>query len=124
MPKVDITIRNRTYAISCDDNQEEHVRFLAGRLSKRIDILATQLGTSNDYMYLLMTALMLEDRVYEMEKHLHASDESKHALESAYHTNAEAIKAEAAGEANETLAQSISGIADYIETIAKKLETV
>lgn len=77
MPKVDISINGRLYAVACDEGQEARVRDLAGMLEERVRALAgpSPVGAVGETQILVLAGLMLADELTETKAHL----ESHHA---------------------------------------------
>jgi len=62
MNVIEIAIGHKTYKISCNPGEEEHVKKLAGRLNERFNKLEASLGDkASDNMILVIIGLMLED---------------------------------------------------------------
>ena len=103
MPVVSVSIRNTNYPIACDSGEEEKLQLAAHRLDKRVRALATNLPkTPQDIQLLLMTALMMEDEIFELKN---AAREADSAL---YIDNA--------------VSEAIDAVTDYIENLANTLE--
>lgn len=104
MPTVNVSIRGNIYQVACDAGQEAHLEQIASTLNKRLNLLASTLGTASDSMLLVMTALMMEDELTELKKLRGPS------------------AAEYSHQTEEWIADTFNSLAEYIETIAKKLE--
>ena len=67
MPKVDISINGRLYAVACDDGQENRVRELAGMVDSRVKQLTGPgpIGGVGETQILVLAGLMLADELSE-----------------------------------------------------------
>lgn len=67
MPKVDININGRLYAVACDDGQENRVRELAGMVDSRVKQLTGPgpVGGVGETQILVLAGLMLADELSE-----------------------------------------------------------
>ena len=99
MPEVNVTIGNRNFALACNEGEEPHLEAAAKLLSAEADTLQAQIGRVTEARMLLMSGLMLADkikelewqarasaeRVKEMEGQLRAAEVRNSALAAAYH---------------------------------------
>lgn len=67
MAEVTVRISGRAYKIICDDGQEQRVSSLAQRIDREASALAASGGQVTEARLLLMSALMLADRLDEAE---------------------------------------------------------
>jgi cell division protein ZapA len=65
MPQVTVVLNDRSYTVSCDEGDEDHLRELAQNLDKRVRALAETVGQVGDSRLLAMVALMLLDELGE-----------------------------------------------------------
>lgn len=65
MAQIDVTINGRSYPISCDDGQEDHLRALAAYVDKRVQELVNKLGQVGDLKLLVMASLLIADELSE-----------------------------------------------------------
>lgn len=67
MPKVDISINGRSYAVACDDGQQDRVRELAGMVESRVKQLVGPgpVGGIGETQILVLAGLMLADELSE-----------------------------------------------------------
>ena len=67
MPKVDISINGRLYAVACDDGQENRVRELADMVDSRVKQLTGPgpVGGVGETQILVLAGLMLADELSE-----------------------------------------------------------
>ncbi len=67
MPKVDITINGRLYAVACGEGEEDRVRELAGMVDSRVRQLVgpNPTGAVGETHLLVLAGLMLADELSE-----------------------------------------------------------
>jgi cell division protein ZapA len=63
-----VKILNRDYQIACGDGEEKKLIELAKKLDKRLQDNARIFRGANESMLIVMTALMLEDYVQDLEQ--------------------------------------------------------
>lgn len=73
MAEVSVRISGRPYQILCDDGQEDRVAMLAGRIDAEATALARAGGMVTEARLLLMSALILADKLDEAETALAAA---------------------------------------------------
>ena len=108
MPEISLNINERSYQVTCDDGQEEHLRRLAGHLDERIQGLVGAVGQVGEGRLLVMASLMVADELFEAYK-------ENHALKAANGG------AEEEGEGEGAAAAALETCAQRIETIAARL---
>jgi cell division protein ZapA len=67
MPEVTVDIAGRSYRLGCGVDEEEHLTGLAAMLDTEARKLLRQFGQMSEGRLLLMTALMVADRLAEAE---------------------------------------------------------
>lgn len=114
MAQVTLKINDRSYEMTCDDGQEEHLHKLAGHVDDRMRELAGQVGQVGEARLLIMASLLLADELYDAYRQIHDM-------------NAAAAEAEAAvpeadnGSAPEAAAATLARFAERIEAMAARL---
>ena len=93
---VEITVNKQIYKIACDEGQEDHIKNLSLLINDEIEKLISSLGQVGDARLLLMTCLIIADKLKE-----------------------EPNKVES--ENHDSLAEEIKTIAQRIELVADKL---
>ena len=73
MPEVDITIGGRTFAVACQDGEEQYLLSAAEMLDTEARALIDQIGRIPEPRMLLMAGLMLADKTAGLEEKLAAS---------------------------------------------------
>lgn len=70
MPLVNVTVNDRSYAIACDEGEEDHLRELASHVDSKVRELAESVGQAGEPRLLLMAALVIADSQVELRAHL------------------------------------------------------
>jgi len=65
MPKVDISINGRFYAVACDEGQEARLNDLAGMIDQRVRLFAGPVSGIGETYALVMASLMMADELAE-----------------------------------------------------------
>lgn len=73
MAELDVMVAGRSYRLGCEDGQERHLASLAVALDAEARAIAGQTGAMSEAKVLLMTALMVADRLSEAEAALKAA---------------------------------------------------
>ena len=98
MPEVNVLIGTRNFILACNEGEEPHLEAAAKLLSAEADTLQSQIGRVTEARMLLMSGLMLADKVKELEWEVRASVERVKELEAqlrAAEVRAEALVAAA-----------------------------
>ena len=93
---VEITINKQIYKIACDEGQEDHIKNLSLLINDEVEKLVSSLGQVGDARLLLMTCLIIADKLKE---------EPNKVLSENYDSLAEEIK---------TITQRIELVADKL----------
>ena len=67
MPLVNVMVNERSYAIACDEGQEEHLRKLATHVNQKARELMKSAGQPGEQRLLLMAALLIADEYFETQ---------------------------------------------------------
>jgi cell division protein ZapA len=67
MPEVTVDVAGRNYRLGCGVDEEEHLTKLAGMLDTEARALLRQFGQMSEGRLLVMTALMVADRLADAE---------------------------------------------------------
>ena len=62
---VEITINKQIYKIACDEGQENHIKNLSLLINDEVEKLVSSLGQVGDARLLLMTCLIIADKLKE-----------------------------------------------------------
>ena len=101
MPQTTLTVNGRDYEIACGPGEEAHLAKLADVINGHINNLSQQVGQVGEARMLLMTALILADKVDEYEE--------------------EGVSLAASAELEQAENQ-VAGMVDRIEKIAAQLK--
>jgi cell division protein ZapA len=107
MSVVDVRVGTRNFQLACENGQEEHLSGLASEIDKKLRMLSKQMRTNNEPMLLLMTALMMQDELNEIDRQGGGLEES--------------IK-EISKKKDDEMAEMVNTIADYLEDLIGKVE--
>ena len=66
MPEVNVTIGGRNFVLACNEGEEPHLQAAAKLLSTEADTLQSQIGRVPEARMLLMSGLMLADKIKEL----------------------------------------------------------
>ena len=64
MSQVDVKINGKSYNVSCDDGQEDHLLELAGYVDQRVQELIKSVGQVGDARILVMACLFYNQMNY------------------------------------------------------------
>ncbi len=105
MPQVVIEINEQTYTMECGAGQEEHVRHLARRIDKELAGIRAAAGPVGEIRLLIMTALVMADRMTELEERLESLEQELARKSAAGGSNSQETRAllDALGKATEKL---------------------
>jgi len=67
MTELEISIGGRTFSVACDNEEQEKVKEAAALISEEADSIQNQLGRLPEAKMLLLSALMIADRLVEVE---------------------------------------------------------
>jgi cell division protein ZapA len=77
MAQVTVKVHGKTYALACDDGEEDHLTELAAQIDRRIAELKPDVGAADEANLLLMAGLVVADdlvfaaeRIQELEEEL------------------------------------------------------
>ncbi|MDE0801404.1 MAG: cell division protein ZapA [Rhodospirillaceae bacterium] len=108
MAQVSITLRGRSYQITCDDGQEAHLIRLGGYLDERATQLLESTGPVSDSMLLVMVSLLVADELSDATGELEV-------LGKRGNGNARVEAEDAVVDAIDSLASRIAGLAEKLE---------
>ena len=70
MATINVEVNGRSYAVGCDDGQEEHVRALAEAFDRHVKEVSDQVGSVGELRLFLLGALTVLDELYESRQRL------------------------------------------------------
>lgn len=74
MPTVSVSIGGRSFAVACQDGEEEYLRTAAAYIDAEAQVLGDQAGSLTESRLLLMSGLMLADRTAGLEEQLRQAE--------------------------------------------------
>lgn len=115
MAEVTVEVAGRAYRLGCGEGEEGHVNGLASMLDAEARALVRQFGQMSEGRLLLMTALMVSDRLAEAEAR--ARDAEQRLADAKALAESRAQPADMFGaEREESLARRINRLAEQIES--------
>lgn len=111
MAHVSVTVNGRSYEISCDDGEEDHLFRLAQQVDSRVASLVASVGQVGDALLLLLASLLMADQVEELQTELARVHEGAHPTSL---PGPSGLDADATGE-------QLRGLAERIEAMAERL---
>lgn len=115
MPEVTVEVAGRSYRLGCGEGEEQHLLALAARVDGEAARLGGTVGQASEGRLMLMSALMLADRLSEAEAALQAAERRA--------AKAEQERRDLFGGAGEgEIAASIEALSERIETLADRIE--
>ena len=67
MTELEISIGGRSFSVACDNDEQEKVRQAAALINEEADAIQAQLGRLPESKMLLLSALMIADRLADLE---------------------------------------------------------
>jgi cell division protein ZapA len=120
MPEVTVEVAGRSYRLGCGEGEEQHLLALAARIDGEAARLGKSLGQMGEGRLLLMSALMLADRLSETEAALQAAE--RRATRAEQTVEAAAAPDPLGSDQAPELAASLDAIAQRIESLAGRIE--
>lgn len=77
MAQVTIRINGFSYAVSCEDGQEQHLEDMAAEIDRRITSIKAIGGQSGEARLLVLGALLLADELHDMRTEFEALKAAK-----------------------------------------------
>ena len=112
MAHVIVEVNGRPYTMQCPDGEEDHLRELARLLDTEVTRIKQSVGSVGDIRILVMSGLMVADRLSEAIRRIEALEEEVREL----------TGARAAVEASSTALEK--KVAEKLTTAAQRLEAV
>jgi cell division protein ZapA len=116
MPLVNVMVNERSYAIACDDGQEQHLQRLAAHVDSKARELLKATGQPGEQRLLLMAALMIADEYFESRAEL-----EKRTGEIAEATGAHESAVAHIGETERDAAAALHSAAARVDEVAGRL---
>ena len=80
MANVVVTVADRPYTMQCPDGEEDHLRELATLLDTEVTRIKSSVGSIGDIRLLVMSGLMVADRLSESMQKIEALEEQVQGL--------------------------------------------
>jgi cell division protein ZapA len=112
MGQVVVTVHDRPYTMQCPDGEEEHLQELARLLDSEVQQIKRSVGSVGDIRLLVMSGLMVADRLSESIRKIEELEEQLKAIRESR---------------NQVVAQSKdleTTVAERLETVARRLEVL
>lgn len=117
MGQVKVSINDRSYAVSCGDGEEDHVRELAAYVNRHVASLADEVGQVGEARLLLMASLLIADELSDAMQKTRMLEEEIEKL-----TGARASAEERSSQSENAIAEVLDGAARRIEELSKRIE--
>lgn len=115
MPQVSVDVNGRTYRLTCDEGQQEHVISLAGRLEGHLSGINIARTSANEGRLILMAALMLADELNTAEDRVAGLEREAAGLRA---------RPSGDGDSDERVAEMETAMAALLERAAEQIEDV
>jgi cell division protein ZapA len=116
MPTVSIEIGRRSFQLVCGEGQEAHLQELAAQVSGRVDELASSMGSNNDTLLLVTSALMMQDEI-------NSRPTSGAPVATAAPTIQGISEEDNERNINVAVSDAVEAIAQYVESVADRIES-
>jgi cell division protein ZapA len=67
--RISVVVNGRSYAVTCDDGEEQHVLQLAAEVDRRVGQLVAGIGQVGQERLLLLASLLLTDELTDKPRH-------------------------------------------------------
>jgi cell division protein ZapA len=138
MSSVSIVVNDKSYAVACEEGQEDRVQSLGAYIDKRVKDIFGAGAAHNESQLMVLTSLIIADELFELQeevKNLKGQLQEVSSQEPQVVATGECIAPEEldnlrnellqkASERELELAYSISEIAEDIQGLAKRLTSV
>ncbi len=114
MPEVNVEVAGRSYRLGCGEGEEQHLLALAARVDGEAARIGDSLGQANEGRLMLMSALMLADRLSETEAALQAAERRAAKAERDAQDLQGAVQDHEIVNSIEVLAERVEALADRI----------
>jgi cell division protein ZapA len=117
MGQVSIIVAGRSYRMSCDDGEEDHLEELGRRYDAAIDELRTVFGEIGDQRLMVMAAVLMTDRLDEAEKKIETLEGELDKLRGSSKSAVAQYENQYA-----RLARALDNAAERVESLADRLD--
>lgn len=119
MARVEVVVNGRGYMVACEDGQEGRIRELAGVVDETLREIAGDRPSGSEPQLLLVTSLVLADRLQEMQAEVQALRGARLGLSQP--AAAIQVPPRTAAE-DEAVVSAVDTLAKRIEDIAARLD--
>ena len=118
MTELEISIGGRIFSVACDNEEQEKVREAAALINEEADSIQSQLGRLPESKMLLLSALMIADRLVDVETESKVLKEKSEDLSDLKNKNQELEQHK------NTLQNDYKKLEKFVEKMLDKLEIV
>ena len=118
MTELEISIGGRIFSVACDNEEQEKVKEAAALISEEADSIQAQLGRLPEAKMLLLSALMVADRLVDVESDAKVLQERSEDLSNLKNKNQELEQQK------NSLQNDYKKLENLVEKILSKLEMV
>jgi cell division protein ZapA len=118
MTELEISIGGRIFSVACETEEEEKVKRAAALISEEADSIQTQLGRLPEAKMLLLSALMIADRLVDVESDSKILQERSEAFSNIKNKNEELERQKNA------LQNDYQKLEKFVEKMLGKLEMI
>jgi cell division protein ZapA len=123
MPQVNLAIHGKSYAIACDDGQEQRVQEIGKLVDARVrDIAAAGAATTESHL-LVLASLVMMDEIWELRETVNALGRQVHAG-SAVHSDTPVNPDALSPEEEQEILAAIDHLAARIDSVAERLAQI
>jgi cell division protein ZapA len=116
MAQVVVQVNDRPYTMQCPDGEEEHLKELARLLDAEVTRIRQSVGTVGDIRLLVMSGLMVADRLSEAIRKIEDLEDQVHGLREARAAAQAELKS-----VEETLSERLDLAAKRLQTVANEM---
>jgi cell division protein ZapA len=116
MSQVIVQVNDRPYTMQCPDGEEDHLRDLARLLDAEVQRIKRSVGSVGDIRILVMSGLMVADRLSEAIKRVEELEEQLRSLRESRNLAQQHTK-----DIEQRFSDRLDKASDRLETIARDL---
>jgi len=116
MAQVIVQVNDRPYTMQCPDGEEDHLRDLARVLDSEVQRIRRSVGSVGDIRILVMSGLMVADRLSEAIKRVEELEEQNRSLRESRNTAQQQTK-----DVEQHFAERLDRAAERLDVIARDL---
>ena len=121
MPEVTIEVAGRRYRVGCGEGEETHLMRLAHRIDVEATSLSGKMGQMPESRLMLMSALMLADKLTDAEAS--CADAETRALAAEAKAKEQAVPQLMTPERDAEIARNLDALASRIEALAGRMNS-